>query len=209
MFGRRGYQRFAIPGSPEGTLRVLRDAIVERVVRSQHQVIVLSRHAAVIGDAVTLEFGERRSALPVRVVSSQLLPVAGTVRHRISLANAGSTQTVDSDLDVATPSIAALATTIPIRLLNCSACGCLFECAVPVHVAQTGSLHLVLAGQERAEQIQVVRCDTIHGSSCYHVGAQFLWTCPPGCQSLRTLESHFPHDLSSSGVTNYPTEPEP
>jgi hypothetical protein len=46
-------------------------------------------------------------------------------------------------------------------------------------------LRLAFDGQDLADDLQVVRCLPIEGSSLYHAGVEFLWTAAPRHQSLR------------------------
>jgi len=73
-----------------------------------------------------------------------------------------------------------------VRIINCSYSGCLVETDARVEVGTVGSLRLVFDGNEFFDDVQVMRCQPIQGAgSVYQVGAQFLWTVPPGDRSLR------------------------
>jgi hypothetical protein len=73
------------------------------------------------------------------------------------------------------------------RVLNCSASGCLIETDRRFDVGAVASIRVVIDGCELADEVQIVRCQPIAGAgSVYHVGARFLWTRPPGTTSLRT-----------------------
>jgi hypothetical protein len=73
------------------------------------------------------------------------------------------------------------------RVLNCSASGCLLETDRRFDVGAIASIQVVIGGRNFADDVQVVRCQPIAGAgSVYHVGARFLWTNPPGAESLRT-----------------------
>ncbi|HZM59884.1 MAG TPA: hypothetical protein VFB85_08805 [Vicinamibacterales bacterium] len=73
------------------------------------------------------------------------------------------------------------------RVLNCSASGCLIETERRFDVGAVASIRVVIDGRELVDDVQIVRCQPIAGAgSVYHLGARFLWTNPPGTHSLRT-----------------------
>jgi PilZ domain len=73
-----------------------------------------------------------------------------------------------------------------VQVLNCSSSGCLFEARSRMEIGTIASLRLLWEGEEFVEELRVVRCRQIEGAgSLYHVGAEFLWTDPPGSRSLR------------------------
>ena len=87
MFGRRSHPRFSITTPSEGTLRVLRDVLVQRA--AGHELVAISRQAGVVGEILTLELAERTSgpnaATRVRVIESRPMVLDGAVRHRLRL----------------------------------------------------------------------------------------------------------------------------
>ena len=98
MSGRRGHQRLAIGSHPSGALRVLRDAVIERV--DHQELVALSQTAAAIGDELFLELfsGHGCLALQVKVLDSCPVVIAGSVRHRLRVAvtRAGALETESS-----------------------------------------------------------------------------------------------------------------
>ena len=189
MFGRRSHQRFTISAHSEGTLQILRDVLVERLDRER--LTVISRAAGVAGEILALEFAEADGLrFEVCVTKSRPVVAEGAVRHRVTL------QLVHSDspgqparFPVDAPSggarLAVLTHRLAVRLLNCSAAGCLLDSSVRLEKATIGSLQLVIEGQQFVDDIQVVRCQTVQGSSSCQVGVEFLWIVPPKRQSLR------------------------
>ena len=82
--------------------------------------------------------------------------------------------------------LGVLTRAVEVRLLNCSASGCLAESTRQLAVGTIASLRLALGDKEFVEDVQVVRCQQIEGAgSLYHVGAKFLWIAVPGERSLR------------------------
>ena len=82
--------------------------------------------------------------------------------------------------------VATLARHIRVRVLNCSAAGCLLETTGPVAVGAIGKLRVSFDGQDFDDTIQIVRCEHTTGTyPVYHVATQFISTTPPGVGSLR------------------------
>jgi hypothetical protein len=82
--------------------------------------------------------------------------------------------------------IATLTRQIRVRVLNCSAAGCLLETTAPVPVGASGKLQVSVGGRDFDDTIQVVRCDHIKSTdSVHHVATKFLSTTPPYVGSLR------------------------
>src|SRR5262245_27927818 len=82
--------------------------------------------------------------------------------------------------------IGTLARQCRVRVLNCSAEGCLLETSTSVPVGASGVLRLSLEGRDFDDVIQIVWCEHIKGTeSVHHVGTKFLSTTPPYVGSLR------------------------
>jgi hypothetical protein len=83
MSGRRGHQRLAIGSQTSGAVRVLRDAVIERV--DHQELVALSQTPAAVGDEMFMELfsGHGCLALEVRVLASSPVVIAGSVRHRL------------------------------------------------------------------------------------------------------------------------------
>ena len=83
-------------------------------------------------------------------------------------------------------SLATLTRHIRVRVLNCSAEGCLLETNAPLVVNTVGTLRVHFGGQPFDDAIQVVRCDRFAGTEAvHHVGVKFLNTTPPYAGTLR------------------------
>lgn len=194
MSGRRGHQRYAVATAPEGILRVLRDVLVARMVRKE--LVVMGRHPAAIGEKVTVHLGEPARAFSMQVAASVPAIEEGTVRHRISLlpdTADGEGETLRDEaisLSDSLPHLGVLASEIRVRVLNCSSSGCLLESPVRLPVGTVASLRLPLESGEFSDDLKCVRLVQIEGASSYYVGAEFLWTVPPGRQSLRLGVGH-------------------
>ena len=84
--------------------------------------------------------------------------------------------------------IAVFTRDLPVRLLNCSASGCLVETNVPLEVATVASLTLRFGGRHFTDDASVAWCKAIAGGgSRYHVGLRFVWTAAPTPDTLRMM----------------------
>ena len=83
MSGRRGHQRLDIGSQTSGAVRVLRNAVIERV--DHQELVALSQTPAAVGDEMFMELfsGHGCLALQVRVLDSCPVVIAGSVRHRL------------------------------------------------------------------------------------------------------------------------------
>ena len=89
---------------------------------------------------------------------------------------------------IAGDAVGVLARDVSVRLLNCSASGCLLETDSRLEVGTVASLRLMLNGRELADQIVVVRCQPIEGAGRrFHVGARFLELAPPTVATVRRV----------------------
>ena len=82
--------------------------------------------------------------------------------------------------------LATLTSHLRVRVLNCSADGCLLEATAAVTIGTVGKLRVSMGGREFEDVIQVVRCAQLQGpASVHYVGAKFLSTTPPYAGTLR------------------------
>ena len=82
--------------------------------------------------------------------------------------------------------LATLTRHIRVRVLNCSAEGCLLETNGPLLMGTVGTLRVSFAGKQFDDQIQVVRCEHMKSTDAvHHVGVRFLSTTPPYAGTLR------------------------
>jgi hypothetical protein len=91
--------------------------------------------------------------------------------------------------------VASLAEHVRVRVLNCSAAGCLLETTGPVPVGASGRLRVSFGGRDFDDTIQIVRCERIQ-SATHHVAAKFISTSPPYAGSLRYSLRHGAIDLA-------------
>ena len=112
-----------------------------------------------------------------------------------------------TDLLAAADLMGVLARDIAVRLLNVSASGCLVESRRRIEVGTTAALRLVVEGDEFSDDVIVARCGEVQGAGAtYHVGAEFLWTTPPGIRSLRRMATRL-QQLAERGAVSAILEP--
>jgi hypothetical protein len=88
--------------------------------------------------------------------------------------------------DLGAERLGILARDFEARIVNYSPTGCLLETNSRIEVGTIGTLCFVIDGRERADDVQIVRCQPIEGAGrLFQVGARFLWTAFPGRDSLR------------------------
>ena len=102
---------------------------------------------------------------------------------------------------------------IRVRVINCSATGCLLESRKRIAEGTIATLHLSIGGRTFSEVAAVMRCQAVdRRNGLYHVGAQFLSTAAPHAGSLRhvmrregsELAGWLTGEIATSRGTNVP-----
>jgi hypothetical protein len=87
--------------------------------------------------------------------------------------------------------LGALVDDIRVRVINCSATGCLLESGKRIAEGTIATLHLSIGGRTFSEVAAVVRCQPVdRRNGLFHVGAQFLSATAPHTGSLRHAMRH-------------------
>jgi hypothetical protein len=109
MSGRRSHPRFAVASPWEGSMRVLKDVVVQRAQREE--LLAISQTAGVLGEEMTLDLigSGQTLALRVNVVESRPVIIDGSVRHRLRLrlVAAGAIAGLPSEVMDAAPTSSA------------------------------------------------------------------------------------------------------
>src|SRR5262245_42022443 len=101
--------------------------------------------------------------------------------------------------------LAVLTRDLPVRLLNCSASGCLLETNVRLEVSTVASLTLNVDGRHFTDDVLVAWCKAIAGSDArYHVGLRFVWTAAATPNTLRMMAHQLVAAVSESGTEQVP-----
>jgi hypothetical protein len=104
MTGRRSHPRFTVATPWNGTMRVLRDVVVDRTGRDE--LLAVSQAPAIVGEDMSLDLLGRGQILELRVkvIDSRPVIIDGSVRHRIRLellsVHVGTLVPEASDIDV-------------------------------------------------------------------------------------------------------------
>ena len=103
--GRRSQPRFSVVNPWEGTMRVLRDVVVDR--NGDNELCAVSVAPGVVGEEMSLELitGVNRRSLRVRVVDSRPVIISGNVQHRLQLAMLNGFDTAAAPLPNVTPAV--------------------------------------------------------------------------------------------------------
>jgi hypothetical protein len=101
--------------------------------------------------------------------------------------------------------LAVLTRELPVRLLNCSASGCLIETTVRLDVSTVASLTLNFDGRHFTDDVLVAWCRPIAGSDArYHMGLRFVWTAAATPNTLRMMAHELVAGASESGAKQVP-----
>jgi hypothetical protein len=103
--GRRSQPRFSVVNPWEGTMRVLRDVVVDR--NGENELCAVSVTPGVVGEEMSLELitGVNRRSLRVRVVDSRPVIISGNVQHRLQLAMLNGFEATPAPLTDVTPAV--------------------------------------------------------------------------------------------------------
>jgi len=101
--------------------------------------------------------------------------------------------------------LAVLTRDLPVRLLNCSASGCLLETNVRLEVSTVASLTLNVDGRHFSDDVLVAWCKPIAGGEArYHVGLRFVWTAAATPNTLRMMAHQLVAGVNGSGAEQVP-----
>jgi hypothetical protein len=96
---------------------------------------------------------------------------------------------------VSVDGLAVLTRELRMRLLNCSASGCLVEVNVPLAVSTVASLTIQFEGRRFSDDVMVAWCKAVPGGGArYHAGLRFVWTDAAPPDTLRMMA----HELVAS-----------
>ena len=97
--------------------------------------------------------------------------------------------------------VGVLTRDVRVRLVNISASGCLVESSARLDEGTAGVLRVRVDGQAYADDVRIARVQQVQGAgSTWHVGAEFLWTRPPGTGSLRRVVARLRQVLTRQPV---------
>jgi hypothetical protein len=101
--------------------------------------------------------------------------------------------------------LAVLTRDLPVRLVNCSASGCLVETNVRLEVSTVASLTLNVDGRHFTDDVLVAWCKPIEGGDArYQVGLRFVWTAAATPNTLRMMAHQLVAGVNESGAEQVP-----
>jgi hypothetical protein len=204
MSERRRANRFIVPESGHGSLRLMQDVYLEHT--TPDAVVVISDVAVSQGEELALELPRElgtRSVVPVRVTASNALRVGETRRHRVNLAILPGLPGTGTDAEmrdgparspikVPLPAIGVLIRRVPVRIRDVSAVGCLLESVDALPDGGIGLLEIPAGGESQCETLRVCRSTRFPGSAWpWRSGAHFLALGAPPQISVRNIVARF------------------
>jgi hypothetical protein len=190
---RRGERNiFAQPGM--GTVRVTQDVEVTRLGGTDAAVI--TTQTLPLGERVLLEIPDERGTISkarlVRAVKSRFVLKDGRLRREVQLSIIGHVGVPDvrepSDGAGSAPVVGALSRRVPVRLVEVSTSGCLWDAPAPLDEGSVGFVEVRTSGQHRTEAVRILRTLRAVGSSWpYRMAVEFLTLAPLAPESLRGI----------------------
>jgi hypothetical protein len=199
---RRGQRNiFAQPGM--GTVRVTQD--VEVTCLNGMEAAVIATQTLPIGERVLLEIPDERSKVSkarlVRTVKSRFVLKNGRLRREVQLSIIGHTGVPDvrepldpmevreplDPMEEASPAIVgAVCRRVPVRLVEVSASGCLWDAPAPLDEGSVGFVEVRTSGHHCTEAVRILRTQrAVESVWPYRMAVEFLTLAPLSPDSLR------------------------
>jgi len=177
-----------------GTVRVTQDVEVTRL--NGTEAAIIATQTLPIGERVLLEIPDERSKVSkarlVRTVKSRFVLKDGRLRREVQLSIIGHTGVPDvreslEALDsVSSAVVGAVSRRVPVRLVEVSASGCLWDAPAPLDEGSVGFVEVRTSGQHRTEAVRILRTQRAVGSLWpYRMAVEFLTLAPLSPDSLR------------------------
>jgi hypothetical protein len=102
--------------------------------------------------------------------------------------------------------IGVLTREVRVRLVNISASGCLVESGSRLEVGMAGALRVRVGGEVYSDDVRISRVQQRQGAGgTWQVGAEFLWTAPPGPEALRRVVGRLRHVMAQDVEMEFTT----
>jgi hypothetical protein len=225
MVERRRANRVSVAAPATGALRVLQDVVVGHVAAGE--ITVASAAPVARGEHMRLEVARELGppwSVVVRTQGSwaeiegdrvgrcvRLHPVRGTGSVAGDDQDAAVTELASAASAAAVrgrPLFGSLIRRIPVRLLNLSFSGCLFESPLAVGEGTVGFVEVTIQDRRRTEAIRIRRLERRAGRVWpYRNGGEFLTFTATGPASLRGVAAIFSADETSASqaTDSFPT----
>jgi PilZ domain len=172
-----------------------------------------SQAPGVIGEEMSLVLAASVGSITLRVqvLDSRPVIIDGALHHRVRLGILWETAS-DMENDLRRPDgwnreevmatvgallqandvVGIVGRHVPVRLIDISTSGCLFESWVRLDVGTHITVRVAHDGREFTDDVRVARSQPKAGSSgVFQVGAEFLWTKTPTERSMRTIVAQY------------------
>ena len=194
MIEHRRAERFHLVDPAVGSLRMVQD--VEIAQLRSHQAIVIAPGPLPRGERLLLEIPVARDAHPctvlVRVVNNQVVMDDGSLRRRVRLEVIERAPRDRGLEGVRIPRgqsvVGALIRRVPVRVVETSITGCIFESPSIVIEGSVGFVQTRTSTHDRSEAVRVRRTSQSSNSVWqYRMAAEFLTLGPQSPDSFRGL----------------------
>jgi hypothetical protein len=193
MVDRRGATRFLLTDQGVGSLRLIQDVVITGF--DHEQATVEPSVAIPRGERLLLEFAESGGGLVsvlVLAIRARAVVNDGRLSRQVLLqfvrrkGEVGPTTDLDRRHWPVPPVVGALVRRVPVRLVDVSASGCLFDSPARVEDGTVGFLDVANHTQRHSEAVRTRRTSRTEGLVWpYRTAAQFLTLGPASPASLR------------------------
>ena len=194
MNERRRGERNVLAHPGMGTVRVTQDVEVTRL--GSMDAAVITTQNLPLGERVLLEIPDERSAVSkarlVRTEKSRFVLKDGRLRREVQLSIIGHTgvpevrDAIGFDHVATPPVVAAISRRVPVRLVEVSASGCIWDTPAPLDEGSVGFVEVRTPGRQQTEAVRILRSLRAVGSTWpYRMAVEFLTLAPLSPDSLR------------------------
>ena len=177
-----------------GTVRVTQDVEVTRL--GSMDAAVITTQSLPLGERVLLEIPDERSAVSkarlVRTERARFVLKDGRLRREVQLSIIGHTgvpevrDAIGFDHEATPPVVAAISRRVPVRLVEVSASGCIWDTPAPLDEGSVGFVEVRTPGRQQTEAVRILRSLRAVGSTWpYRMAVEFLTLAPLSPDSLR------------------------
>jgi hypothetical protein len=194
MIERRRAERCHLVDPGVGTMRMVQD--IEIVHLGSNQAVVIAAGPLPRGERLLLEIPVARHSSPctvlVRVIDNRVVMDDGSLRRQVRLQPVQRISRGRGFLGVTIPQgrsiMGALIRRVPVRIMEASTAGCVFESPTLVIEGAVGFVQMRTSTEDCSEAVRVRRTSqTFNAVWQYRMAAEFLTLGPTSPQSLRGL----------------------
>lgn len=175
-------------------MRVTQDVEVTRL--GSMDAAVITTQSLPLGERVLLEIPDERSAVSkarlVRTERARFVLKDGRLRREVQLSIIGHTgvpevrDAIGFDHVATPPVVAAISRRVPVRLVEVSASGCIWDTPALLDEGSVGFVEVRTPGRQQTEAVRILRSLRAVGSTWpYRMAVEFLTLAPLSPDSLR------------------------